>query len=548
MMVEEISGRKLRVALILDSFIQPEWVHSLVLEIKDSDVLDLSLIIKKVSAPGKRVQPHSEAPLLWKIYSALDQRTRSQYPDPFATLDLSASLNGCRVESVASISGNDDDLFAFAAPDLDRIKAMQLDVAIDLCAGAFRQEDLNIARWGIWSCEPANGIPRGFVTPGAWEALNGDTVTELNLVARSSAHPRGIKLATYTTSTDRFSAKANRNKHYWKAPLCLIRSLRELQKYGMEFQATDYADDLSNPVTKAPTNAMMAGLLVKQVHRRFKHSLNEALRNERWYMAYTLQPFDPIESPPRDFFFMEPPKDRFWADPFPILKDDKYYIFMEEFIYEKMMAHLSVIEMNLDGNWDFPIKILECDHHLSYPFVFEWDERLYMIPETKKANRIALYRCEDFPLRWEFDRVLIDNVPAVDATLHQHGGLWWLFCAVGGRLFPSNDELHLFYAETPLGPWAPHARNPVKTDVRSSRPAGRLFSRDGDLFRPAQDCSERMGGAISINRVVELTTEVFKEQKVAGITPAWKKGTLGVHTINRAGNLTVLDCFDYVTR
>ena len=161
------------------------------------------------------------------------------------------------------------------------------------------------------------------------------------------------------------------------------------------------------------------------------------------------------------------------------------------------------------------------------------------VPETKRNKTIELYRCVEFPLKWEFERVIIDDLQAVDATLHELDGMWWLFCNIGGQDFSSNDELHLFYAKTPFGPWTPHKLNPVKSDVRSARPAGRLFYQDGDLYRPSQDCSVRMGGAIVMNRITRLTPEDFKEEVVARIDPTWRKGMLGTHTINAAGELTV---------
>jgi hypothetical protein len=126
--------------------------------------------------------------------------------------------------------------------------------------------------------------------------------------------------------------------------------------------------------------------------------------------------------------------------------------------------------------------------------------------------------------------------------------MWWLFCNIGGRDFSSNDELHVFHAETPFGPWTPHKLNPVKSDVRSARPAGRLFCKDGVLYRPSQDCSVRMGGAIVMNRITRLTPDDFEEEAVARIEPTWRKGMLGTHTLNTAGALTVLDCFTYVPK
>ena len=79
--------------------------------------------------------------------------------------------------------------------------------------------------------------------------------------------------------------------------------------------------------------------------------------------------------------------------------------------------------------------MLERDYHLSYPFLFEWHGQLSMAPETKRNKTIELYRYVEFPLKWEFERVIIDDVQAVDATLHELDGMWWLFCNIGGQDF-----------------------------------------------------------------------------------------------------------------
>jgi hypothetical protein len=52
------------------------------------------------------------------------------------------------------------------------------------------------------------------------------------------------------------------------------------------------------------------------------------------------------------------------------------------------------------------------------------------------------------------------------------------------------------HADTITGPWIPHARWPVKIDIRGARPAGMMFNLDGRLFRPAQDCAETYGAGI----------------------------------------------------
>jgi hypothetical protein len=98
--------------------------------------------------------------------------------------------------------------------------------------------------------------------------------------------------------------------------------------------------------------------------------------------------------------------------------------------------------------------------------------------------------------------------------------------------------LHLFYAETPLGPWRPHRGNPVKADTRSSRPAGKIIYKSGTYYRPAQVGA---GYAISINQIGRLSPLEYSEQEVCRVLPDWADNLTGVHTLNHEDGLTVLD-------
>jgi hypothetical protein len=195
-----------------------------------------------------------------------------------------------------------------------------------------------------------------------------------------------------------------------------------------------------------------------------------------------------------------------------------------------------------DGSHSAPVRVLERDYHLSYPFLIEEGGELYMIPESGRNQTVEVYRCVDFPLRWKLETRLLEGMRLVDATFHRGADRWWMFAnaaASGSRVF--DDELHLFYADKLLGPWHAHRRNPVKSDARCARPAGHLFRRGAALYRPAQICVPRYGAGLSINRVLRLTTEDYVERQVERILPA--NGLLGLHTLNRAGDLTVIDVF-----
>jgi hypothetical protein len=171
-----------------------------------------------------------------------------------------------------------------------------------------------------------------------------------------------------------------------------------------------------------------------------------------------------------------------------------------------------------------------------------------MVPETGGQRRVELFRCEEFPLKWTLDSVLLDNIAAVDSTLAEIDGHWWLMLATTVAGTEEASALQLFHADTPLGPWTPHRRNPVKVDVRSARPAGRVFRHRGRLYRPAQDGSRIYGSAMVMNEILELTPTTFREIEVARIDPQWRPGLTGTHTINSAGGLTAIDARQWRSR
>ena len=67
--------------------------------------------------------------------------------------------------------------------------------------------------------------------------------------------------------------------------------------------------------------------------------------------------------------------------------------------------------------------------------------------------------------------------------------------------------------------------------------------RNGALYRPAQVCAPLYGSGISINRVQHLSPQAYVEQEEERILTAGSGGLLGIHTLNRSGELGVVDCF-----
>ena len=232
---------------------------------------------------------------------------------------------------------------------------------------------------------------------------------------------------------------------------------------------------------------------------------------------------------------------RFYADPFPILRQRKLTLFVEEYDHARAKGIISAVEFGPDGPLGAPQPVLEQPYHLSYPFVFERDGETWMIPETCGAGRIELYRSRAFPGGWNREKILVDNVVASDATIIERDGKWWMFATVreGGGSY--CDALHLWSAPDFRGPWTPHPRNPVLIDSASARPAGRMVERDGALYRPVQDCREGYGLALGIARVDRLDDDGFSQtvETILRPGPLWKGRRL--HTLNAAGDFEFID-------
>jgi hypothetical protein len=179
--------------------------------------------------------------------------------------------------------------------------------------------------------------------------------------------------------------------------------------------------------------------------------------------------------------------------------------------------------------------------HLSYPFLFEHAGQIYMVPETGANRTVELWECVRFPDQWRLRSVLLEDVEAVDATLKfdARQGLWWMFVSVAEPGGCTYDTLSIYYSNDLFGGWRPHALNPVKLDLASSRPAGPIVEQDGAWLRPAQDCTRGYGGGLSWRRIIDLAPDTFQEEALTHWTPP--PGFRGVHTYSRAAGWEAID-------
>lgn len=497
--------RRLRVGVWADSRLQPRWAVEAFARLAASEFAEVVLVqADSVLSPSGSI--------LWRAYGALDRRLFGA--DASEPVDIAARL---------PIGAARDLDVAFALGAVD-------DIALD-----------GLARYGVWRfCFGPDGAEDEGAA-GVREAAAGEPLTASGLKVRL-APGQPARLAYQSCSrTDALSVVRNRD-HLCKTGEFAFRALRELHRSGHGWL------QLCRPLPAAPEASRPGALDALKIGARLlRRGAEKALTVEQWFIAFS---FGSSLTPDlAGFTRLVPPKDRDWADPFALHKDGRYFVFFEEVPFATRRGRIAMIELERSGRCSKPVTVLERDYHLSYPFVFEHEGALYMIPESSRNHTVELWRCVDFPGKWQLERNLLEGVRLVDATLHRAGEQWWLFgnCAPGSsRIF--DDELCLFCAERLAGDWKPHPRNPVKSDPRSSRPAGRLFLRDGVLYRPAQVCVPRYGAGLALQRVVRLSAQEYGERQVERIVPPPESGLLGLHTMNHAGDLLVVDAFARRTR
>ena len=230
-------------------------------------------------------------------------------------------------------------------------------------------------------------------------------------------------------------------------------------------------------------------------------------------------------------------RDVYYADPFRWPETGE--ILCEEYLFKRRKGRIAALALDNKGHHCLPRVVLECETHLSYPYIFKDSGNTYLIPESGERREIVIYRLyEDGSTNAV--SVVADGARLVDATLFYAYGLYWV--AYTDLDIGLHDNLCLSYAFQLRGPWTRHPSNPVKIDIRSSRPGGTPFWHDGALYRPAQDCSMRYGAAVAINRISILTRSEFRKSVVARLEPQQMGSLLhGLHTLSADGERTLVD-------
>ncbi len=509
-----MTQRPVRYGLIVTRSHLEAWESRCMDHLQAQGGVELALVIE---AP--ELDPSPPASLLWRLVRQCLYRPRSG-----RWCSLAEAVPGVpRIPLAGALSS---------------LRTNPVDFLLHCGNGVIPAELASAPPYGTWAFRhQAWDSPNG--PPGLWSVFRGEVITPAFLHRCDTGEIlREGALPTLFHSPSRNADQVCQESVTWPAVIC--RAIQEERRpHPIRSQKLPSTPFLT------PTNGQALLLLLRTAGRWLRNTLETLFLDAQWNIGVVDQPIHRFLEPdfkPAVRWLPDPPRGRFAADCFVWEREGRLFLFFEDLDYRSYKGRIWGVELKGAHPLGAPVTVLDPPTHLSYPYLIDHQGVLYMVPESAETREVALYRAVELPGRWERAGVLLRDVPAVDSSLIEYEGRWWLFATLATETGDPNVNLCLWHAPALHGPWEPHPGNPVKTDIRSARPAGPPFVWQGKLYRPAQDCSRTYGGRVVLLRIDRLTPTEFQEEPVRWLDPP-SEGPYseGVHTLCGVGGMTVLD-------
>jgi hypothetical protein len=521
-----IAERKLRIGIICQSETGfDNWALMFIDRIVADPRFELAgfLVHKEFSGPAN-------APLAFRTLSRVERALFARQPqyrpsnfDPHSQRYIRLAARG-------------------GAKTAELVRSLDIDIAVRLTSFGLDEDALAHLPFGEWFFN-FSGLASGDSDWFAYrEALTAAPSIPLSLHARRYGNPATACISACEFNTKPSSARAAASIKERAATL-LLRELGRVADNGTLETAA-----IRKPLAAPPPGSIevlryAAALSGKLAARAVKAAKARAGTGSAVWTLYTgrgrIDDFEPgaaVEVPPS--------RDDIKADPFLFENDGECFLFYESYRNGDTKAHISVGRFR--GDVLEPVGVaLERPYHLSYPFVFRDGDDIFMMPESNLSGRIEIWRCVDFPLKWELHSTALEGQGPADSVLIKHDEKWWLFTNISEH-FAFEDlcaELHIFQVDGPsLKHIVPHKRNPVVIGSTLARNAGRVVARNGRLLRPSQNNSHGLYGyGLNIMEIEKLNLDDYRERCIRTIAPDFKPGLIGCHHFDEAGGRYILD-------
>ncbi|MGD0711666.1 MAG: hypothetical protein ABR968_10875 [Bacteroidales bacterium] len=537
----ERNPSKLRFGIFCNSYLLKKWQLQTIEHLLNSGDAELVLLVNNAVSNQKesllkKISSWVGKHFVYKLYQKF-----FYHPDSIKEIDLSSKFRNIpSIDCTVKMKGKYSEYFS--DEDIASIRNYNLDFMLRFGFNIIRGEILNVPKYGVWSFHHDDETKYRGGPPGLWEIYFKDTINGAILQKLTDKLDSGIvlKKGYFKTVNHSYAANVdmlNYSCTVWPKQICT----------DIKIGVADYFNNVPStsvaPVFKAPANLKMLSLLCKLFINKLQFHFNELFRSEQWNIGIIKLPMSSlINKEISDNKIIWMPKQMsslYRADCFAFAEGNNVNILFERYDYKSRKAVINKTAYSESTGFAEEITVLQKPYHLSYPYVFSNKDEHYCIPEAFKNHKVDLYKIENNG-NLLYHKTILENIDAVDSSLVFYNEKWWLFLTKNSN--ESNTNLYIYYSDEFNGKYLPHPANPVKTDVRSSRPAGNFFIENDILYRPAQDCSKTYGGRIVINKITKLNTIEFEEETTGFINPV--KNSFynnGVHTVNSIGDYTVID-------
>jgi hypothetical protein len=436
----------------------------------------------------------------------------------------------------------------FDKKDIDILSKENFDCIIRCGSGILKGKILNLPKFGIISFHHGdNRVNRGGPS-GFWEVIKNEPTSGFIIQRLTNKLDGGDVLFRGNIMTAS-NFTLNHAQLLEKSNFFFIKVLDKIALKGkLEFEkkSTNYSKvilkiDNSLILIKYLFKVLFPIITKKFIKKFFKNTTmvwsvayKKNMKNENILInSKQIQKFKEIANP----------NNRFLADPFIFNFEKKDIIFVEDYSFKKNKGSISAIEITGDKEKFFN-DILEENFHLSFPFIFQNNNDVYMIPETSMINEIRIYKCVKFPTNWKLEKILMKNVSAADTILIKKNSTWYMLTNIcSSNIGDHQSELHIFYSDNFLSQnWKPIQQgNPVIFDSDKARNGGIFYIND-KLYRVNQIHGKaQYGKSFGINEIINLTKNSFIEKRVKNINPNFKKKIIGTHHFSSNLAYSVID-------
>lgn len=260
------------------------------------------------------------------------------------------------------------------------------------------------------------------------------------------------------------------------------------------------------------------------------------LKESSWRLGIVLNGYDDLQKDIIHWISNGKYTDKWFADPFILSYDDKVItLLVEEFDYQVHRGRLARLLVD-KANWriiDCKI-ILDLPTHLSFPMIWRKNGKVYVCPENFHSGKWDMYEYNVQKEELSFVRTLM-NEKLTDATIFEHEGETYLLSTYDPT--PNGKVLSIWKM---VGKDFEHVQN-VVFEEKIARNAGNIFSWDGKLIRPAQECNQIYGHAMVFQEIT-IQGGQFSFKELYRYYPTHPSFKIGTHTYNQSeGEMAVID-------